>query len=217
MRVLIADDDLVPRRLLQRLLEEEGHEVTAVGGGDQAWFLLQESDAPKLVILDWMMPGLDGLEVCRRVRRQPTSEPPYLILVTSRDSKEDVVAGLSSGANDYVTKPFDRSELRARVRVAVDVLELRAALARRVHELERALAEVKQLRQLLPICSYCKKIRGDKNYWEQVDHYLGKHSDLRFSHGICPECWDKEVSGYLKSVSQQSVEYPGSRGEPPAS
>ncbi len=209
MKVLIGEDDLLPRRLLQRVLTEWGYQVLAACDGNEALQVLQGGDAPKLAILDWVMPGLDGVEVCRRVREVQTSEPVYIILLTSRDAKEDIVAGLRSGANDYVTKPFDRDELQARLAVGRNVVELREALTQRVRELETALAQVSQLHGLLPICSYCKKVRDDKNYWDQVDAYLVKHSELRFSHGVCPDCWRSQVQPQLEVWSTDPA---GSKG-----
>jgi DNA-binding response OmpR family regulator len=200
MRILVADDDRLPRRILEKALTVWGYEVIEAEDGERALQTLLAPDAPKLAVLDWVMPGLDGPEVCRRVRAVPTSQPPFLILLTSRVNKEDVVAGLQAGANDYLTKPFDPGELQARVQVGRNYVELQQALAARMRELEEALAEVKQLRGLLPICSYCKKIRDDQNYWQQVDHYFSHHGDLRFSHGICPDCWQKEVVPQLKQL-----------------
>jgi sigma-B regulation protein RsbU (phosphoserine phosphatase) len=159
MRVLIAEDDSVSRRVLQATLNNFGYEVVTASDGAYAWAVLQSENAPSLAILDWMMPELDGVEICRRVRAVPTATPPYLILLTTKSGKRDVVAGLDAGANDYLTKPFDRAELRARVQVGAHVLELQRNLTERVHELESALSHVKHLQGLLPICSYCKKIR----------------------------------------------------------
>ena len=116
MKVLIAEDDSISRLMLQAMLVEWGYEVTAVADGAEAWRILQSENAPRLVILDWVMPRMDGVEVCRRVRARPSQEPAHIILLTSRDDKADIVAGLHSGASDYVTKPFDRDELQARVR-----------------------------------------------------------------------------------------------------
>src|SRR5262249_3973980 len=151
---------------------------------------LQAPDAPKLAILDWMMPELDGVDVCRTLRAEPSAEPTYIILLTAKAEKGDIVKGLEAGADDYLTKPFDRNELRARLQVGLRMLELQKNLADRVRELEAALSNVKQLQGLIPICSYCKKIRDDKNYWQQVECYVSAHTDARFSHGICPACLD---------------------------
>jgi DNA-binding response OmpR family regulator len=114
----------------------------------------------------------------------------YVILLTGRASRADLVAGLDAGADDYLVKPFDLEELRARVHVGIRVLTLQERLAARVAELQSALSTVKQLSGLLPICSYCKRIRSDENYWEQVDSYVAHHSDVKFSHGICPSCFE---------------------------
>jgi CheY-like chemotaxis protein len=193
MRILIADDDDVSRLQLEALLTRHGHEVVAVSDGTQAWEILQGEDPPRLAVLDWLMEEMDGVEVCRRVRERPELRSVYLILLTSRGDKVHILAGLQAGANDYVTKPFDRDELLARVRVGAQMVGLQAELAVQVHELEGALTKVKQLQGLLPICSYCKSIRDDQNYWHQVDSYVKSHSEAEFSHGICPGCWENVV------------------------
>jgi response regulator RpfG family c-di-GMP phosphodiesterase len=126
-------------------------------------------------------------------------DPPYLILLTARARKEDVVTGLESGADDYVTKPFDRSELLSRVRTGERIVGLQANLAQRVRELEEALAQVNRLQGLLPICSYCKKVRDDGNYWHEVERYIADHADVHFSHGICPNCWYDVVAPELEA------------------
>ena len=191
MKVLIAEDEIVSRRLLESALPRWGYDVITATDGEEAWALLQEPDAPAIMVLDWLMPRLDGVEICRRIRAHPRLSSVYIILLTSRAAIEDVVHGLEAGANDYITKPFDAAELRARMQVGVRVVNLQTTLAERVREVEEALSRVKQLQGLLPICSYCKKIRDDQNYWHQVESYVGKHTDARFSHGICPECTDK--------------------------
>jgi len=197
MKVLIVDDEPVLRRLLQTSLTSWGYEVIAAPGGAEAWEILRRDDAPSLAILDWTMPGVDGLELCKRVRALQKPTKPYLIFVTAKARTQDIVAGLGAGADDYIVKPFEREELRARVQVGFRMLELQAALADRVRELEEALARVKQLQGLLPICSYCKKVRDDQNYWQQVETYIEGHSDAQFTHGICPECREKYVAPEL--------------------
>jgi phosphoserine phosphatase RsbU/P len=203
MKVLIAEDDTVSRRLLEATLMRWGYEVVVASDGVEAWEALQRDGAPSLAILDWMMPGLDGLEVCRRIRKMPSSTPPYLILLTAKGGREDLVTGLEAGANDYVTKPFNREELRARVQVGVRMVELQQHLADRVRALEEALARVTQLQGLLPICSYCKKIRDDQNYWQQVESYIAEHSQAQFSHSICPDCYEKLVKPELDQLRRQ--------------
>ena len=192
MRILIADDDAISRRLLQGFLESWGYEVSACAEGTAALAALTAPAAPPLAILDWMMPGIDGTDVCRRLREAGApSTTQYLILLTARTDRTAVVEGLGSGADDYVTKPFDRDELRARVAIGQRIVELQTALAKRVAELEAAAAQVTQLNGLLPICAYCKKVRDDNDYWTRVESYLEERIDVHFSHGICPECFKK--------------------------
>ncbi len=205
MRILIAEDDPVSHAVLTRTLESWGHEVVSTRDGQTACDLLLRDDAPKLAILDWMMPGLDGVEVCRRLRASAGTEPTYVILLTAKDRIEDVVAGLDSGANDYLVKPFDRRELQARVRVGERMASLQTDLARRVAELQEALAQIHELRGLLPICSYCKKIRDDGNYWHQVDGYLSSHTGVQFSHGVCPECYEKAMAELQQEETSGAV------------
>ena len=194
MKILVAEDDVVTRKMLVVTLERLGWEVIQAEDGNAAWQLfetLKGKDAPELAVLDWMMPGVEGIEICRRLRTTPGFELVYVILVTSRGGKEDLSYGLAAGANDYITKPFDPVELQARVRVGERMVRLQRSLAARVTEVEAALAHVQRLQGLLPICSYCKKIRNEANYWEQVESYLGAHSDLDFTHSICPQCTEK--------------------------
>jgi phosphoserine phosphatase RsbU/P len=200
VRVLIAEDEPVSRHLLDRTLRGWGYDPVVTTDGAQAWEGLSVPDAPRMAILDWMMPGMDGVEVCRRVRTSELGDRPYLILVTARGDTADIVAGLEAGANDYVTKPYSRDELRARVQVGARVVELQASLAERIRELEGALAEVKQLQGILPICCYCKKIRNDGQYWERVEDYIARHSGVDFSHGICPDCWENVVNVQLQET-----------------
>jgi DNA-binding response OmpR family regulator len=189
MRVLIAEDDRVTGEILVRTLQRWKYKTALVADGSQAWTALARATAPTLAILDWMMPGMDGPDVCRRVRAELPDANMYLLLVTARERRTDVVAGLDAGADDYIIKPFDPEELRARVAVGARVLGLQQKLAERVTELQDALRNVKQLTGLLPICSYCKRIRGDDQYWQQVESYISAHSGAKFSHGICPSCF----------------------------
>jgi len=200
MKILIAEDDWGSRRLLEVTLTKWGYDVVVCSDGAKAWQTLQQEDAPPLAILDWMMPGLDGVEVCRKARENFPSRPLYLILLTAKDRREGLVAGLEAGADDYVAKPFDREELHARVRVGLRVVELQRNLANRVQELETALAQVKQLQGLLPICCYCKKIRDDQNYWQQVEGYIANHSEAQFTHSICPDCYAQHVQPQLDEL-----------------
>jgi len=197
MRVLIADDEATSRHLIQATLGGWGFEVLVAVDGWEALRVLQGSKGPEIAMLDWMMPGIDGLDVCRRMRATMPNAATYIILVTARGGLENVVRGLEAGADDYITKPFDPRELRARLHVGVRIVQLQKALMERFQELDDALKRVKQLQGLLPICSYCKKIRNDRNYWEQVDAYITSHSEAQFSHGVCPDCYEIHLKPQL--------------------
>ena len=128
MKILIAEDNVTTRRILETILVKWNYDVISACDGNDAWKKLQDDDPPKLIILDWMMPGINGVEICRRLRRADPVDPMYIILLTSRDEKNDVVEGLGAGADDYISKPFDTEELRARIDVGRRVVDLQAAL-----------------------------------------------------------------------------------------
>lgn len=190
MRALVADDDRVGAAILGASLAKWGLDVVVAHDGAEAWNLLKTDATFGLAVLDWEMPSTDGPEICRRIRASAQHASLYVILLTARDSRADVVAGLDAGADDYLVKPFDPEELRARVQVGRRLVTLQERLGERVAELQDALTKVKQLNGLLPICAYCKRIRTDQDYWEQVEHYVAEHSEAQFSHGICPTCFD---------------------------
>ena len=138
MRILIAEDDFTSRTVLTGVLTKQGYEVAATANGTEAWAVMQQPDAPRLAILDWMMPEMDGIEVCQRIRSLETEHPPYVIMLTSKDEKMDIVAGLEAGANDYLPKPYDPGELRARVEVGRRMVEMQTILAARTGELRES-------------------------------------------------------------------------------
>lgn len=206
MKILIADDDPVCRLLLQSLLVSAGHEVLVAADGHQAWNVLDLADGPLVAILDWYMPGPDGPELCQRIRQLPPHRLVYAMLLTGRSGRDSVVFGLEAGAHDYLTKPFDQAELFARLHVGMRMLRLQQALGDRVRELEEALGRVRQLQGLLPMCCYCKSIRADKDYWQQVEHYFAEHSDVKVSHGICPSCYTKVVEPQIAAYRRTPAE-----------
>lgn len=138
MRILIADDEPIPRRLLEASLARAGYQVVAARDGEEAWQMLQSEDAPRLAILDWLMPGLDGVEVCRRIRQRTDVPYVYIVLLTSKDRKEDVIEGMEAGADDYLTKPFDPQELHVRLRAGQRIIDLETELMASLKELAQA-------------------------------------------------------------------------------
>ena len=197
MHILIADDDPISRTLLVRTLEHWGHEVEVVGEGVEACRRLLDANGPSLAILDWSMPGLEGPEVCRQVRGAALRLQPYLVMLTARRAPEDLAEALEAGADDFLSKPFDRVELQARLHAGVRIVDLQRALTDRIRELELSRQRELDLRTLMPICSYCKKILGDRRDWEPIDRYLSEHG-YRFTHAVCPTCLDA-VGGPARS------------------
>jgi two-component system cell cycle response regulator len=136
MRVLIAEDDAVSRRILEATLQKWGYEVVSACDGDEAWRLMQSGDSPRLVILDWMMPGMDGIEICHKVRNQTDRPYIYILLLSSKGQRDDMVAGLDAGADDYIIKPFDPLEMRGRLRAGQRIVELQEQLLSAREELQ---------------------------------------------------------------------------------
>lgn len=188
MRILIAEDDPSSRLLLETTLIRQGHEVVATPNGEDAWEALVRPDAPRLVIVDWMMPVLDGVSLCRRIRAQLEDRRPYVIILTALTEREAVIEGLEAGADDFVFKPYDYAVLQARIAAGARILEMQSRLEAQTRELRDALDQVKTLRGIIPICSHCKRVRDDEDYWREVSEYVSAHTDALFSHGICPAC-----------------------------
>jgi phosphoserine phosphatase RsbU/P len=177
VKVLIAEDDPVSSLVLTAKLKKLGYEVIATENGRDAWFAYQR-ESPRLVVTDWMMPVLDGLELCRMIRAENREQYTYIIMLTALGGKGSYIEGMSAGADDYVTKPFDMEGLKARLRVAERILSLQSA--------------VNQLEGLLPICAYCKRIRDDGNVWQPVESYVEHHTEASFEHALCPDCSREE-------------------------
>ncbi len=201
MRILVADDEATSRALLTGILEEDGHETVESVDGLSTWNALQEANAPELVILDWIMPGIDGIEVLRRLRRTESEHKTYVIMVTDKSERMNIVDALNSGADDYLSKPYDANELCARVSVGCRMLLMQSALLTKCTELSSALEHIKTLRGILPICAQCKKIRDDQGYWSQVEEYVAMHTEAEFTHGICPKCAQDLYPEIMSSLS----------------
>lgn len=203
MKILIAEDDLTSRLMLELVIGKWSFEVISVDDGQKAWEILQQEDAPPIAILDWEMPGIDGPELCRRIKLLARDNPIHVLLLTGRDSTEDIVVGLEAGADDYVTKPFDLNELRARINVAVRLVKIQASLSLRLKELKAAFDHVKTLQGIIPICMHCHSIRSDKEAWHKLEAYIEQHSEAQFSHSICPDCLHKHYPELEDEVLQK--------------
>lgn len=192
-RILVAEDDPASRLMLSRVLEGRGYLVSTAGTYAEAHTAALAAAGPQLLLLDRMLPGGDALDICRAHRAAGGLK--YIVLLTSRDAKSEVVEGFRAGANDYLTKPFHTGELLARVTVGARFVALRLELEAKITELRDALGHVKKLQGLLPICMHCHKIRTDRASWERIESYLSAHAEVRFSHGICPDCEKKHYGG----------------------
>jgi DNA-binding response OmpR family regulator len=191
VKVLAVEDDAVSRAVLRRALQRLGHDSVEAADGTAAWELLQHEPV-RVVVSDWMMPRSDGLELCRRIRSRIGADYIYFILVTSRDaSEENQMAAADAGVDDFLTKPLDLNELWTRLRVAERIL--------------RYTTQVRQLEEMLPICSYCKKIRDDQNYWQQLEGYISERTGSDFSHSVCPDCYRRVVVPELEQFKASTA------------
>jgi DNA-binding response OmpR family regulator len=192
--ILVVDDQPVQLKLLFPVLEKAGYEVVLAETGAQAVAII-ESRPVDLILLDILMPGIDGLETCRQIKENKDMAEIPIIFMTALVNLEDKIIGFEAGCVDYITKPFQHVEVLARVNTHIK-------LGRQRRALETALAEVKQLTGILPICCKCKKIRDDKGYWSQVDQYLSHHADVQFTHAYCQDCYDDEMA-HLKEMKAE--------------
>ncbi len=179
MKILIAEDDPVSAKILQFTLENAGHEVDVASDGGIAWQKFDKSPF-RVIVSDWMMPQIDGLELCKKIRSRPRTDYTYFILLTAiHTGRDNLRKAMDAGVDDFLTKPLDREGIMMRLRVAERIVEFTT--------------QIKQLKDLIPICMYCKKIRNDDNYWQGVESYIAQQTGSNFSHGICPECFEKHV------------------------
>jgi len=204
MKILIAEDDITSKLILESIIKQWSFEVISVDNGLQAWEILQQDHVPLIALLDWEMPGIDGPELCTRFKALDRENPTYVILLTGRNSKEDIVMGLQAGADDYITKPFNNNELLARINVAKQLVETQIKLKEKVAELAQALQHVKTLQGIIPICMHCHSIRNDDKAWDKLESYIEHHSDAQFSHSICPTCLTRYYPEYSDDQKTKS-------------
>lgn len=185
MKILAIEDQAVAAMQLAASLRSLGHQPDCVKDGLTAWQSLAQHPY-RVVVSDWQMPGINGLDLCRLIRNRG-GDYVYFILVSAvgvtHDTREQA---LQAGVDDFLAKPIDPDELGMRLHVAERIL--------------RFTAQVKQLESILPICGYCKKIRDDKNYWAQIEEYYAERDGTRFSHGVCPDCYERQVLPELNAI-----------------
>lgn len=179
MKILIAEDDIIAEKVLRLTLQTLQHEVVTARNGEEAWEMF-DRDPVRVIVSDWMMPGLDGLEFCQKVRERENTPYTYFIMLTAAHTGGgEYTRAIESGVDDFMTKPLDREVIRTRLHVAQRIL--------------RYSTEIKMLREIIPICAYCKRVRDDNDFWERVETYINERTGSRFSHGVCPECFEEEL------------------------
>lgn len=199
--ILIVDDTPANLRLLSGMLVKQGYTVKLAPNGKLA-LMNAQARPPDLILLDIIMPGLSGYEVCDQLDADPRTRDIPVIFLSALDQTEDKVKAFTSGGVDYITKPFQLEEVLARVKTHLRLYALQEQLTKRVRELEEALAQIKILRGLLPMCANCKKVRDDQGYWQDVELYIRDHADVDISHGICPDCFRELYPDFADIVDE---------------
>ncbi len=178
-KILVAEDDPVGARILHALVTQAGYEPMMARNGREAWEIF-DREPVRLIVSDWMMPEMDGLEFCEKVRARAKTPYTYFILLTANhDSAENFALASAAGVDDFLTKPLNREVMRMRFSVAERILKFTA--------------EIRALKEMIPICVYCRKVRDEEDYWERVETYIQRETGSRFSHGACPDCAEEEV------------------------
>ena len=196
IKILVVEDDPFFQRVLQKRIAIDGYQVMVAGDGREGMKAIVTFE-PDLVISDWMMPQVDGLELCQSVKTGLREAAPYFILLTAKGEINDRLLGLETGADDYLVKPCDQGELMARVRAGLRIVVLTQELRRTVldlklanTDLETSRAEVHRLSEMLPVCSSCKRVRSADGMWQEIDQFLRARGQNEFAQDICPNCRD---------------------------
>jgi len=188
--ILIVDDTPENLTLLRSMLTEKGYRVLAAINGELALKAVR-TNLPDLILLDIRMPGMDGYEVCKQLKSEEKTRKIPVIFISALNEVDDKVKALSLGGVDYITKPFQAEEVLARIKTHLTLRSLQKSLEDKNAQLQKALDEIKILQGIIPICTNCKKVRDDENFWNNVEGYLKKRLDIELSHSVCPDCSKK--------------------------
>ena len=197
MKILAMEDQPVAGMHLMAVLKSLGHEAELVNESATAWSRLA-GEGFRVVVSDWRMPGIDGLGLCRMIRARGGDYVYFILISSNRVTKENRQLALEAGVDDFLTKPVDADELGMRLHVAERILGLSA--------------QVKQLEAFIPICGYCKKIRDDRKYWQEIETFFSQRQGTKFSHGVCPDCYERELVPQLRSLGIDPAAAQGSAG-----
>jgi phosphoserine phosphatase RsbU/P len=185
MKILALEDQKVAAMLLSALLKAMGHEVEMVADGASAWSKLVEG-GHRVVVSDWHMTGLDGLDLCRMIRKRGGDYVYFILISSQKITPENRRLAIDAGVDDFLMKPVDPEELGMRLHVAARIIGLAT--------------QVKQLEAIIPICCYCKKIRDDHKFWNDIESYLAQQSGAQLSHGVCPDCHERVIVPQLQAL-----------------
>lgn len=188
MKILIAEDEYTTRLMVQVCLENWGYSIESVEDGKKAWDIINQNNPPQIAVLDWEMPGISGIDLCRKIKSLDRSSPIHVILLTARDSKNDISQGFEAGADDYITKPFNDDELGARIRVAERIVTIQSSLNSSLEELREALDMVQSFEEPVAVCRKCQKIGAFDGSWRTPEKLLEYPVDPRFIQLDCPSC-----------------------------
>ncbi len=192
MKILAIEDQPMAALQLAATLKALGHEAELVNDSGAAWARLVQGEH-RIVVSDWRMPKVDGLELCRMVRQRGGDYVYFILISTTKITKQTRDEALAAGVDDFLTKPVDPDELGMRLHVAQRIIGFAA--------------QVKQLESFLPICGYCKKVRDDGAYWREIEAYLSEHRGTQLSHGVCPDCYDRVLVPQLKQLGVHAPPY----------
>lgn len=207
--ILLVDDEPDLLSAWQRILRKAGFQVRVAADGGAA-FESARSAQPDLILSDVRMPVVGGIELCRQIRAHAElSATPVILYSSHRKTSESAVEGLRAGADDYLEIPVDPALLVAKVVRGIERRRAEEVRERLIADLRAALDEVKTLQGILPICSYCKNIRRDDNYWEQVESYVAAHTEARFSHGVCPDCYERVLAPQIEELRRSKNDREG--------
>ncbi len=200
IRILVVDDTEPLRMGTARVLRQAGYAVEEAATGREGLEKARRLK-PDLVLLDVNLPDMSGFDICKTLKSDPDSKRVYVMMLSaSKTSPDDRSEGLELGADGYLIRPLSNRELLAGVRAMERIIRAERERDRVIEELQEALASIKVLRGLLPICAHCKKIRDDKGYWKAVEVYIREHTEAEFSHSLCPECVRKLYPEYADKI-----------------
>lgn len=189
--ILIVDDDPDILFATSRIVKSMDYKVLNASSGAECRKMVKQYH-PGIILLDVVLPDMDGPELCRELKTDPASKNIFIILISGmKTSSEEQAGGLNVGADGYIARPVSNRELKARINAFVRIIKAERDRDRLIAELEKTLSDLKRLSGLLPICMHCKNIRNDRGYWEKIEDYISQHSDAVLSHSICKECADK--------------------------